>query len=385
MSVDIFRRLLVVTELENAERVILSLIGACCVEFEQTIVPSSQKGEPVLLDYLKGVCDVTYQSGLNISKIGSAIDILSKYSANLTQTPKRAVLTKVKRRRDLFSSDIQICRLCDTVEETLKLSKALEDLTEETSRLESDIERLLPWESYSEPLSFKGTESTSFFFGSIPVSFDIEEIIQRINDLCACIQPISWDESVYYVRLITHNECRDEVLALLSEYEFKINDYEDIDQRARVALSAARKRLITIEGERIRKEERLAYLSESLDTVKQLYDHTVTLGKFLEISRGVPISETSACISAILPAFCTDKADEILNEIGCAYEYSMPDTSSASCESYVISKNSEFARKHESELLKYIKTHTKLSLKDLYSQSGKEFVPVTPSEIYTEE
>lgn len=379
MSVEIFKRLSVVTELDNAENIIFSLIGTCCVEFQQTSEPSAEKAVPVLYDRLKESRNNLHPSEYDLTKIESAINILLKYSINSMQTPRRATPTKIKRQKELFSSNSQIRRLCDAVKETLELSGSLENLADETSRLESDIDRLLPWESYSEPLSFKGTENTCFFFGSIPVVFDIEEIIQRLNDLCACIQPISWDASVYYVRLIAHRESCDEVLALLSEYEFKINDYSDIDLKAKVALNAARKRIITIEGERIRKEERLAHLSEGLDNIKLFYDHIATLEMCFEISRGVPITETSAYIEAVIPAFCIDKINEILDGNGCAYEFSNLN------ESYAVVKNSKFAKKHESELLKYIKAQPQNSLKEVYSQSGKEFVPATPSEIYTEE
>lgn len=378
MSIEIFKRLFTVTELENAERVIFSLISSGCVEFGRS--DSMTDGDsPVLYDYLKETYEATCHSRVALSEIAPSIRILSEYSDNLIQPSKKTAQSRIKRQTPLFLSDDQILRTCNTINETLKLSQALEDLTAETSRLESDIERLLPWESYSEPLSFKGTENTRFFFGSIPVTFDIEEIIQRLNDLCACIRPISWDTSAYYVRLIAHKESCDEVLSLLSEYEFKIKDYDDIDQRAKVALSAARKRLITIEGERIRKEERLAYLSKDLDNIKLFYDHMATLEICLEISRGVSIGETSAYIEAVIPAFCIDKINDILDSNGCAYEFSIPK------ESYAVVKNSKFAKKHESELLKYIKAQTSNSLKEVYSQSGKEFIPVTPSELYTEE
>ncbi len=378
MSIEIFKKLFAVTELENAERVIFSLISSGCVEFKRSD-PITDRNPPVLYDYLKEFYEATHHSNISLSEITTSIRILSEYSDNSIQPSKKVATSRIKRQTVLFLSDDQILRTCNTINETLKLSKALEDLTAETSRLESDIERLLPWESYSEPLSFKGTESTCFFFGSIPVAFDIEEIIQKLNDLCACIQPISWDTSVYYVRLIAHRESCDEVLDLLSEYEFKIKDYDNIDLRANVALSAARKRLITIEGERIRKEERLAYLSKDLDNIKLFYDHIATLEICLEISRGVPIGETSAYIEAVIPAFCIDKINEILDSNGCAYEFSNPD------KSYTIVKNSKFAKKHDNELLKYIKAQPQNSLKEVYSQSGKEFIPVTPSELYTEE
>lgn len=378
MSINLFKRFEAVTELENAERLLFSLVETSCINFD--LDPNSD-GERTLFELWQ--CEpyashCVFSTLPTLGEIESALKLLSEFSERPVQSAKKSA--EIRRRSELFPggyTEKQLLELGAAVREALSLAESYGALAEESARLESELERLLPWEGYGEPLCFEGTEHTFFCLGSIPVKYDIDDIILELNGYAATLQPISFDDALYYVRLITHKESRDEVLAFLEKYEFSIYEYKVLDDTARSILGADRRRLLTVEGERIRIEERLTYLAECRDRLGALYDIIATRALCLELSRGIQISETCAYISGTLPTFCVESVGKIFESFGSAYEFSEPD------EGFFIAKNGKFAKKYEDELLKYVKTQTRASQRLLYSQSGREFVPTFPSEVYT--
>lgn len=382
MSVDLFKRFEAITELENAARLLLSLVETSCIAFDMN---ASTDGECTLFDVWQSepyASNRLFSRLPSLDEIESALKILSEYSAPPLQTQKKAAEAR-PRRSELFPSGYSseaVGRLCDRIREINTLSESCASLSKEIVQLDAELESLLPWEGYDEPLCTKGTEHTFLCLGSVPVKYDIDELIAELNGYEASLQPISWDDSVYYVRLIAHKASRDTVLSLMEKYEFSIHSHEDRQGTARSILNADRRRRLAIEGESIRIEERLDCFAESADRLGALYDLAATYALCLELSRGVASSETVACIRGILPVFCIEMVTKIFESLGVAYEFFDTDDG----EGYFIAKNGKFAKKYGGELLKYLKAHSKAAQRALYIQSGTDFLPAFPSEIYTE-
>lgn len=63
--------------------------------------------------------------------------------------------------------------------EIVRLSKENAEGKAEISRLESQIESLLPWKNFDLPLNFKGTEKTAAFIGTVPGQMSVQQLIER--------------------------------------------------------------------------------------------------------------------------------------------------------------------------------------------------------------
>lgn len=63
--------------------------------------------------------------------------------------------------------------------EIVRLSKENAEGKAEISRLESQIESLLPWKDFDLPLNFSGTQKTAAFVGTVPGQMTAEQLIER--------------------------------------------------------------------------------------------------------------------------------------------------------------------------------------------------------------
>ena len=123
----------------------------------------------------------------------------------------------------------------DIAKRIIELSKIIAENKAEIFRLDTQIEILTPWVNLDIPLSFKGTNHTTGFIGTLPKPWTMEEIYEKLADYMPLnVDIISSTKEQTCIFILCTNNNKDKVYEILREMEFTLPSLT-IDKSGRAA------------------------------------------------------------------------------------------------------------------------------------------------------
>jgi V/A-type H+-transporting ATPase subunit I len=111
----------------------------------------------------------------------------------------------------------------DIAKRIIELSKIIAENKAEIFRLNTQIEILAPWVNLDIPLSFKGTNHTTGFIGTLPKPWTMEEIYEKLADYMPLnVDIISSTKEQTCIFILCTNNNKDKVYEILREMEFTL-------------------------------------------------------------------------------------------------------------------------------------------------------------------
>lgn len=318
MSISAMKKLSVFAYTGDTDSIIKRLVKLRCVGFESAI-----SDENALKPLISTADSRVAELSTRLADIDKVLLMLAKYGKR-----KKSLLSpRIKADLDVFESDGRLTIAASAVDKTLELADFKKSLDAEESSLGSKIDALLPWETYGENVNCSGTESTTLMLGSFPLAIDLDTVNDAVDSegLLTTMQPISLDSSRQYVRVIAYNSATESTLKLLTTFGFVKASFADLDGTASSMLTGFRKRLVSIEGERLRTEEQLDKLADELDNIEIYYDYIATCLESENVKLKLAKTRNCAYMSGWVPADTEEKVVKVLGNYECAYDFAEPD------------------------------------------------------------
>ena len=254
-----------------------------------------------------------------LGEVEKAIEYIAPYTVSAQQTDRRkrqpfhGSKGRATPRKEIWLSQLVDKLLC----EITRISNFFSESNEEEARIRELIERLQPWTGSTEDARVRETENTYILYGTVPIERDVAS---ALSDEPADILEISATAEKKYVRVIFHKSHADRVRNILESLGYIEEDMSFISGSPSAMLINAQKRLMQLEGDRIRNDIALSELAEGRAELEEYRD-----GLFHEIwlegcKTGALYFSDYACIKCTFPEEEEDNIRLHLGRAECAFE-----------------------------------------------------------------
>ncbi len=276
-----------------------------------------------------------------IAAATTAIDVLSPHS-------------KVKKK--LFSPKPELERgdpepereqkASDFADDACRLGEKIAKTKSDIAKLTADADAIEPWRDYDLTLSFAGTRYTDVTIGSLPSGSAGESDLERFTDETGgAIIYKNEVNGVVYVSVLTHKDDTAAALRWLTSAGFVKSPASQYDKTAADVLDEI---TVKIEQLTVTKDGLSAEadtLAEAIPEIEMYHDAERTRMQYAEARSRMPETESTVYVAGWVPAASVGEVEEMLNELGCAYEFDDPDPETEDVP--VKLKNNKFAESFE--------------------------------------
>lgn len=335
MPISTMKKLTVLSIDQDADAVVRKLMKLRCVEIRTTEV-----GDGAMLSKRFDCDGVKAEADARLRKIREVIPLLQRFTLRKKGLGSSLHLVNF----DAFSNDGRAARAWETVQTAEQLREQMNALESEITRLKTANEALLPWMDYDTPLSAEGTENTVLLIGSYPSGTKAETVVAQLEDLGACCEVISADQTGLYLSILFHRSDAEEINRVLASGGFLKTSFRDVDTTAALAYEKNEEKLLELINTQLRYEEQMRELAEYLDDVEILSDLEETNSNAARHLRKLARTQTCAVLEGWVPQFTKDRVEEVLTDFACAYEISDPEEGE---EPPVLLRNNRFSMNFE--------------------------------------
>ncbi len=249
-----------------------------------------------------------------LSDIKFAIDLITKYSGI-----KRGMLAgKRVLAQDQFMEYISMegdCR--ETVDIIKHLDGELTELRNETTRLNNQINQLMPWSDLDMPLNMVGSTRKTIVEMGVIEKDDLEGFKENINeDLpTAYIRIISQVKEENYIILIYHKDDASSIIEIQKQYNFSKLAFSGIDTTAAQYIQDNKERLNRAEKRRQEIEDKIGGLVDKLPLLEAFYDYLSIERDRMQAISNFGATKNTFFIKGWVPAMNTDVLQQSIEKV----------------------------------------------------------------------
>ena len=185
------------------------------------------------------------------------------------------------------------------VEKVHEKVRSLAEIAAEKVRIRTAIDTLRVWEPFDLPLSFKGTEKSTAFIGTVAGQYSLEELLctlaERVNDADIYGEVIDSDKDSTYIFICCKREAAEKCENALRTLGFA-RPVHSGEFTASEQITALEEKLAVCEREEERSEEELCELSKSRREFEVFADYCSTMAERLRMSEEVISTEHTVLI-----------------------------------------------------------------------------------------
>lgn len=185
------------------------------------------------------------------------------------------------------------------VEKVHEKVRSLAEIAAEKVRIRTAIDTLRVWEPFDLPLSFKGTEKSAAFIGTVAGQYSLEELLctlaERVNDADIYGEVIDSDKDSTYIFICCKREAAEKCENALRTLGFA-RPVHSGEFTASEQITALEEKLAVCEREEERSEEELCELSKSRREFEVFADYCSTMAERLRMSEEVISTEHTVLI-----------------------------------------------------------------------------------------
>ena len=290
--------------------------------------------------------DGLYKLEQSVAGIVNAIDILSPYGSGKKKV-KLIPNSFTKNEFEALSEKRSDAFKC--VSETLELSKEISSLKGKINKAQNDISSLLPFEKYTEELSFEGTNSVLAVKGTFPKLTKMDNVTKALDE-CGfdyALEQLGQYGDYIYVYSLFHKDDSDEILKKLSSEGFSRVILTGFKGTASDEIKALKQTIAELEAQIDAVKDKLGALAKNLPDLREVYDYENSLLETEKIKQYLLSTDAACILTGWVPEDRVDLLVKKLEELECAYKLDEPaDTDKVP----VKLNNNKFASPFESVL-----------------------------------
>ncbi|MBQ6820523.1 MAG: V-type ATP synthase subunit I [Clostridium sp.] len=208
-----------------------------------------------------------YEENLSKAKFGA--EFLKKYA------PKKSALKELREEKlsltlNELEKKVEASNWVASYNKAKDKEKELASLDSEVTKLQSEIDTLIPWENLDVALSeLKSLKNTSYYLGTVAKSYEETLLLELSN---AYIEIISRSANEIYILVLANKEYDDNVLDILRSVGFTSFKSEQQDVPLKVILDY-KHRIEEVNTRKFFVKEEIAHLEEDLIKLELAYDY----------------------------------------------------------------------------------------------------------------
>lgn len=335
MSISGMKKLTAFSHVADADGLIRRLMYLRCVDIEK-----AETGSGVLELSEYDANAERRDAEASLRRVESALAVLYKYSKRKKSLMNPKISVNFKK----FVASGSAERARGAVDEVLEIVSKKEEYISERSRLETQIEAMRPYLSFSAPLGIENSKHAFMALGSFPSGMSEEKIDAKLAEADAYAELISEDSGGIYTFVCAYHGDEETARKALSSLGFVYAPFRDMKVTASAASRDAKKRVSLIDAELEKLEERLAKLALLLDKIEVLADMEGTTLAAAEQKLKLVSTDKVVMLRGWVPEEKEDKVRELLESHDCAYDFDDPRESD---DPPVLLKNNAFAKNFE--------------------------------------
>lgn len=213
-----------------------------------------------------------------------------------------------------------------TVNRINTLSKKIAENKAELLKLQTQVEMILPWVGLDIPMNFSGTKSTNGFIGTLPDTWTLEMIYEKLADVTPLnVEIISSSREQTCIFVLCRKEKTDSVSEVLRtigfSYPNSITDTAATDQIKEIEDQMAQARMAIV----ISEEEIESYKGQRED-IQFLLDYETLRAEKYEVISHLVQSKKVFILTGFIPEIeAKDISEELSKKFEVAVELEQPD------------------------------------------------------------
>lgn len=212
------------------------------------------------------------------------------------------------------------------IENVLALEERIRETNEKMNKLDQDEILITPWLGYATPLEMIKTPKAIIHEGIVPEAVNVTDLINDLEEFGGIVvKLINSDKDFNYIAFICLISQEEEIMALLKQKGFSEVYFKGLKGTAAENLKRIRgeKEALTAELREIEKEAaEKAFLRQSIenycDVIAVEADKEKIKSKLLKTKK-------TFYLEGWIPARLVKKAENILESMGCCYEFAEPE------------------------------------------------------------
>lgn len=314
MSVERMKKLTVFTTRSDTDSLVRKLMHMKCVNIESGIP------DPDLPELKRYGCDAERaRLEERVKKIDEALTVLHKYTEKA-----RSMISRPTVKLSEFMKN-EYHEASSVADETLSVKSDLDAMARRESEAATEIAALTPWQRYDMPMSHSLTEKTVTVLGCLPSTADTPEMRRELREAGGVMEIVFRDEkNLSYGAVISHKSDEKATAELLSRYGFTRLTFKNVNVTASEEIKNLEDEIVSLEKEQSRLELRLRELAGSTVSVEKLRDAEATALRAAENKQKLFADERITVLSGWIPERASEKAAEMLDSLGCAYDFEDP-------------------------------------------------------------
>lgn len=317
MSIVKMSRLRIVAPQSIRRSLLSELARSGCVEIENSADFLTDPQWSAVLHRLDDPGD----SARKLNALNSALEALGKYAPVKSGflTPRRQITEQA------FKDPQKVEEALAAAEQLNTLTRQIASLYAEEGRLTAKKAVLIPWKSMDIPLGKEFGTQFKVLFGVCPSGIPSEVLLETANAIEGCaLSLVSSDREQHYLLLVSHLSALNEALDQLKAKGFSLVSFKDIQGTAADNLAQLDRQLAELDRQRGQEIAGIQALSPRRESLEQALDALTIEAHRDDVLSGLTATAKTVYLEGWLPSEAEGTVRGILENQGCAYEFSAP-------------------------------------------------------------
>ena len=318
MSIVKMKRIRLIALAEDRDALLSSLLHVGCVEISEPELPQGEADEP-LLHRDKALAA---QAKGQLAELSQALAALRKYAPQKggLLTPRPLVGEGELLDREALGRALEKAR---TVNDHAKA--AGQCLARET-RLEADIQSLLPWQACELPLDGAGTRTVAVLLGTVPRVVDVDAMAGALAEAAEASQVtlLSADGQQQCLEVLVHRDQEGAALDALRSYGFSLPQFKDFTGTARENIRRLEEELKAVRAQRQGELDAIRAMGPDTGALKLCVDQVQQVLATEETKERLLTGGSILCLSGWVDEPHVPALEQALRAFDCAWELTDP-------------------------------------------------------------
>ena len=318
MAIVKMKRIRLIALAEDRDALLSSLLHVGCVEISEPELPQGEADEP-LLHRDKALAA---QAKGQLAELSQALAALRKYAPQKggLLTPRPLVGEGELLDREALGRALEKAR---TVNDRAKA--AGQCLARET-RLEADIQSLLPWQACELPLDGAGTRTVAVLLGTVPRVVDVDAMARALTEAAEASQVtlLSADGQQQCLEVLVHRDQEGAALDALRSYGFSLPQFKDFTGTARENIRRLEEELKAVRAQRQGELDAIRAMGPDTGALKLCVDQVQQVLATEETKERLLTGGSILCLSGWVDEPHVPALEQALRAFDCAWELTDP-------------------------------------------------------------
>ena len=318
MAIVKMKRIRLIALAEDRDALLSSLLHVGCVEISEPELPQGEADEP-LLHRDKALAA---QAKGQLAELSQALAALRKYAPQKggLLTPRPLVGEGELLDREALGRALEKAR---TVNDHAKA--AGQCLARET-RLEADIQSLLPWQACELPLDGAGTRTVAVLLGTVPRVVDVDAMAGALAEAAEASQVtlLSADGQQQCLEVLVHRDQEGAALDALRSYGFSLPQFKDFTGTARENIRRLEEELKAVRAQRQGELDAIRAMGPDTGVLKLCVDQVQQVLATEETKERLLTGGSILCLSGWVDEPHVPALEQALRAFDCAWELTDP-------------------------------------------------------------